>query len=159
MNSKLIFSALILGLLSLGCQPKSGHPGGEVSEQSSQPDSLIISRAWLRPAAAGQNSAAYLQIFNGTPQPDTLKAILTEVATRANVHESYEENGMMGMRPAGALALAPDSMLSLKPGGFHIMLMNLSRKLAVGDSVDLQLQFSASGKKSIRLPVKLSAED
>lgn len=158
MNFKCIFILVVTGVFT-GCQSKSSPPAKDLINHSVRPDSLAISHAWIRPAAAGQNSAAYLHIFNGTSQTDTLSDIQADFATRANVHESYEENGMRGMRPARAPTIAPDSTLYLEPGGLHIMLMNLNRSLAAGDSVSVQLEFSESGKKNIRLPVKLSGMD
>jgi len=48
---------------------------------------------------------------------------------------------LSGMRPAGKQVIKPDSVLKLQPGGFHIMLMQLNRKLAEGDSVRMTLRF------------------
>ena len=153
--SKLFFPAFVIIFL-FGCQPKSGNSPDETNTQISQPDSLTISGGWLRPAASGQNSAAYLHIFNGTSHTDTLRAITTDLTEQAGIHETYQENGMTGMRPAALLPIAPKSLLKLQPGGLHIMLMNVNKQLAEGDSVEIQLQFSEAGTKQLRLPVKLS---
>lgn len=96
----------------------------------------------------------YLQIYNGSGQPDSLIAVETEFAQKAEVHESYEENGMMGMRAAGVQPIKPDSVLELQPGGIHIMLMNLNQSIAEEDSILVQLLFSQSDSINITIPVR-----
>lgn len=119
-------------------------------------NSIEISEPWVRPGSKGGNSAAYLSVLNGTNTTDTLIAVYTDVATKAEVHESYEDNGMAGMRPAGLLPIAPDSMLQLTPGGLHIMLMKLTQNISADDSISLSLEFSNTGRIQINVPAQIS---
>ncbi len=117
--------------------------------------SLEISQAWARPASQGANSAAYFLIHNGTSESDTLLAIRTEGFNKAEVHESYTtEEGLSGMRPAGELTVASGDSLLLQPGGFHVMMMEAVRDFSEGGSVDIELQFSRSGRHSLLIPVR-----
>lgn len=154
--SKLIFPAIISLLIVIGCQSKSNQDQTEETAKVKKSNSIEVSNAWARPADEGRNSAIYMQVFNGTGQPDTLVAVKTEIAQKAEIHESYEEDGMMGMRPAGGQSIAPDSVLKLQPGGFHIMLMNLTQSIAEDDSISLRLLFSGSENRNISIPVKLA---
>lgn len=142
-------------LIFVGCQSESKQDHAKSNDKFSHSDSIEISKTWARPAAKGRNSAVYLKIYNGTGQPDSLIAVETEFAQKAEVHESYEENGMMGMRAAGVQSIKPDSVLELQPGGIHIMLMNLNQSIAEEDSILVQLLFSQSDSINITIPVRL----
>jgi hypothetical protein len=47
----------------------------------------------------------------------------------------------------------------LKPGGYHVMLMKLTRPLAAGDEVTLTLDFSDGTTRTLTVPVKTFAEE
>ena len=77
-----------------------------------------------------------------------------DFAAMAQVHESYEtEDGMMGMREQKEVIVQPGEELRFRQGGLHIMLMNTNRELALGDSVQLGLNFSNAGVVEKKLPV------
>lgn len=97
---------------------------------------------------------AYLTVYNGTSQADTLTGVSTDAAGSAEIHESFrQENGMSGMRPAGDLPVEAGSGLELMPGGYHVMLMQLKRDLAPGDSISLTFHFSRYDSIATRVPV------
>lgn len=149
MTERTIYGILILFILASGCS--------SLQEKQKEPLSgnLEITKVWARPAAQGANSAAYFTIYNGTPKADTLIGIVSEYAANAEVHESYvTEDGLAGMRPAGILAIPSGDSLLLQPGGFHVMLMRMKRDIAVGDSIQLRLQFSESDPKIISAVVR-----
>ncbi|MBN2732934.1 MAG: copper chaperone PCu(A)C [Balneolaceae bacterium] len=154
--SKLILLTLTALLIFVGCQSESRQDRAKNTDKISTSDSIEISNAWTRPGGKGRNSAVYMRIYNGTGQPDSLIAVETEIAQKAEAHESYEEDGMMGMRPVGVLPIKPDSVLKLQPGGVHIMLMNLNQSIADGDSILVQLLFSQSGSINVTIPVQLT---
>lgn len=107
---------------------------------------IDLQDAWARPAGEGGVSAVYFSLANGTPDEDTLLGLTSDVSDHAELHESYEkEDGTMGMRPAENVVIEPGQRLILKPGGFHVMLMDLEKELAVGDSLRLKLEFSQNG--------------
>lgn len=117
---------------------------------------MELSNGWARPGAKGQNSAAYVHIENGTATNDTLLSVTSKVAEKAQMHESYQdEQGRVAMRPAGQQAIASGDELAFEPGGLHIMLINLKRELAVGDSASVTLSFAQLGDRTITLPVKI----
>lgn len=136
-----------------GCNSKS--------DQNNSSHNIVLGKievtgAWARPGARGQNSAAYLTLTNGTASVDTLLGASSSVSQKAQVHESYEDDsGKTGMRPAGNLIIDSGDKLNIAPGGYHIMLMNLKKDIAVGDSLDLTLNFQHAGQKTVRIPVKI----
>ena len=150
----LIITAL---LILANCKTESqDEPSTQTTAiQQLESDTLVVREAWTRPGAAGGNSAAYLTILNGRAATDTLLSIQTNAAKKAEIHRSFSDGDMAGMKPAGPLPIAPDSVLQLKPGGLHIMIIQLNRPLADGDSIRLDLQFTGAGKTSVTAPVKI----
>lgn len=153
-STLLLFSFLIFFIT---CTNEEREPQSEETVQTELPsDGIEISGAWARPASEGGTSAIYMNILNGTSQADTLVSISSPVSGMIEVHESYEqEEGMMGMRPVETVVAPAKDVLSLKPGGLHVMLMQLNRPLAEGDSVEFTVVFANGGVKSLTVPVEL----
>lgn len=156
MNSnRLFFLTLVFTLFLSGCNTKKA----ETQEQESKQvilGKMTLEGGWARPGSKGQTSAAYFNISNGTASPDTIVSVSSPIAQKAGIHESYKgENGLSGMRPAPNQVIAAGTDLYLRPGGLHLMLMELKNKVAVGDSIQISVTFNRNGTKTIRLPVQL----
>lgn len=135
--------------------------GIETSDQSQPAESMLpengiaIEEARARPGRENGVSAIYLHIANGSAETDSLIRISSPVADVVELHESFEqENGMVGMREAEFPAIPGRSIISLRPGGLHIMLMQLNRPLNEGDEFELTLEFALDGEKIISIPVQ-----
>jgi copper(I)-binding protein len=65
------------------------------------------------------------------------------------------DGGVMKMRELTAgLDIPPGATVELKPGSYHIMMMNLSRPLAKGDTVKGSLTFEKAGKVDVEFSVE-----
>ncbi len=164
-HSKLAIILAVVTFIFLSCQSKSDSDPAQEEQTSAssshtlQSNDIELTNAWIRPSPEGGNSAAYLNLYNGTNHADTLLSIETDIAPEAEIHETFEQDGMTGMRPAGEQIIAPDSNLELQPGGLHLMVIGLNRALAEGDSVSLNLEFAVAGKRKAMLPVRISDSD
>ncbi len=118
------------------------------------PAALWASEAWVRVAPAGQAGAAYLTIHNGTGRPAVLLKVRSDAATAAELHESREAGGVMQMAPVDGIPIAAGGAVELKPGGWHVMLMGLTRALHPGDQVELRLEFEAAGTLVVMAEVR-----
>ncbi|MDZ7680795.1 MAG: copper chaperone PCu(A)C [Fodinibius sp.] len=153
MTSMKILLITVAAFFFFGCSSQS--------DQKQEKKDIILGKmelsdGWARPGSEGQNSAAYLRIANGTASSDTLLAIQSDAAAKAELHESYQdENNISGMRPIGPQIIAPATDLQLSPGGTHIMLINLQQDLAVGDTLAVSLEFARVGIKNLQVPVKI----
>ncbi|GEM_PF-977228 len=124
-------------------------------QPKAQYSKLKIKNAWVRPAAKGANSAFYFVLQNNGSKPDTLIGAESKLAEIVEVHESYKrDNDRMGMRPAGKLVINPKSELEFKPGGFHVMLLDLQKDFKIGDSFEAGLQFKYAGKIKVIAEVR-----
>ncbi len=116
---------------------------------------LSIADAWARSMPQGQNSAAYFVIENGTASADTLLSVSTEIAETAEVHMSMlDANGVMSMQMQDAVSIPARETVEFKPGGLHIMLVNLKQDLKTGDTFNLTLIFKEAGTIVIEVPVQ-----
>jgi len=124
---------------------------------------LRIQDAWVRPMAvevgeggsiSRANSAVYLMVRNPGSGPDRLLGGETPVAAAVEVHESFLEGDVMRMREVATVEVPPRGELEFKPGGLHIMLLDLRQALNVGDTISLTLNFQESGPILLRVPVR-----
>ena len=119
-----------------------------------------VEGAWVRSSVAGQHgTGAFMKL---TPSQATqLVGASTPVAGTAEVHEMKMEGDVMKMRAVPRLDLPAGRVTELKPGGYHIMLMDLKKPLAAGTTVPLTLTFrDAQGVQStleLKLPVAVRA--
>jgi periplasmic copper chaperone A len=110
-----------------------------------QQPGIQIDHVWSRAAMAGRQGAVYLTITD-TGQPDTLTGVTTPIAGTAELHQSFDDHGVMKMRPTASLPVEPGKTLTLAPGGYHIMLTDLKQPLKEGDSFPVTLSFAKAGQ-------------
>jgi len=116
---------------------------------------LTVQDAWARPAAAGDNSAVYLVIQNDTTSADALISVSTDVASTAEAHMSMlNDQGVVSMQMQEAVQIPAGDSLKFKPGGLHIMLVDLQQDLKVGDTFTLVLKFERAGEITMQIEVR-----
>ena len=116
---------------------------------------LRIEAPWIRATPGGAKVAGgYLRITNTGSEPDKLLGASLPVSAKAEVHEMSMEGGVMKMRPVeGGVTLAPGQTLELKPGGFHLMFMDLTSGLKEGEGVKGTLVFEKAGTVEVHFRV------
>jgi protein SCO1/2 len=119
---------------------------------SHQPDVSVLERA-IAPAVivAATDSgrgALYLTIQNAGAVEDTLYAVSPIGGGVASLHVSTASGGSVTMKPVRSIPIPGRSLLAMLPGGMHVMLDSMPRRLTPGTSLPLELQF-AGGKKVI----------
>ncbi|MCW5652089.1 MAG: copper chaperone PCu(A)C [Ramlibacter sp.] len=95
---------------------------------------------WARASVQGQRATGAFMTLTAR-EGTRLVGITTPVAGLAEVHEMKMEGDVMKMRAVPGLDLAPGKPVALKPGGHHVMLMDLKAPLAKGTSVPMTLVF------------------
>ena len=117
---------------------------------------LTIKHPWSRATPKGASVAGgYMTITNTGTTPDRLIGGSVEAAKRFEIHEMSMEGGVMKMRelPKG-LEIAPGATVELKPGSYHVMMMNLSKQFMQGDKVKGSLTFEKAGKVDVEFSVE-----
>jgi len=115
---------------------------------------LSIREAWARPAESGQNSAIYFTIENPGPE-DVLLGVSSEAAEAVEMHRSMmNDTGAMTMQQQTEVRIPARDALEFKPGGYHVMLINLKQPLAAGDTFRAVLHFQNAGDISVEVTVQ-----
>lgn len=116
---------------------------------------LKIEHPWTRATPAGAKVAGgYLAIQNSGSAADKLTGGSSEIAGRIEVHEMSMKDGVMTMRPLETgLEIKPGAKVELKPGGFHIMFLDLRRQLKQGEKVKSKLTFEKAGTVEVEFVV------
>ncbi|MEG4645683.1 DUF1775 domain-containing protein [Paracoccus sp. P2] len=115
---------------------------------------LALSGGFSRATPPGAPVAGgFLTIANGGDE-DRLVAAHADFAGRTEIHEMAMEGEVMRMRelPDG-LAIPAGATVELKPGGYHLMFMELKQPLVEGETVNVTLSFEKAGEVSLPLAV------
>ena len=117
---------------------------------------IKVEQPWVRATPGGAKvGGGYLTITNTGTTSDRLSGITLPQAARVEVHEMKMEGGTMRMREAkGGLEIAPGQKVELKPGGYHIMFMDLRAPFKQGDQLKGQLRFEKAGTLDVEFKVE-----
>ncbi|HEX4407295.1 MAG TPA: copper chaperone PCu(A)C [Xanthobacteraceae bacterium] len=117
--------------------------------------SIHISQPWARATPKGAASAAgYMTITNNGAAPDRVTCVSSDASGQCQIHSMTMEDGVMKMRPVeGGLEIKPGETVMLKPGGFHLMLLDLKRPLDPGQTLKTTLKFDKAGTVDVSAPI------
>lgn len=147
---------------------------------AAQPAEMRVKDAWIRAAVMddgaaqmttpeiGENtpmrpsgthgsqatSAIYFVLENGTDQADRLVAAECDAAQSIEIHETRMNDDIMMMRPVDALEIAAGETVEFKPGGYHLMLIGLTRDLTAGETLAFTLVFEKAGALQFQAQVR-----
>ncbi len=105
---------------------------------------ISVTGAWARATVPGQPvSGAYMQIVSDADA--RLVKVSSPAVPRVEVHEMKMDGDVMRMREVKAIELPRGKTVTLEPGGYHLMLMNLKKPIAAGDVIPLTLTVESAG--------------
>jgi copper(I)-binding protein len=149
-------SAVLLSAVALTLAPAAlaEHKGGghTITKRPAKAAAIVVEQAWAR-ASLTANGAAYVSVHNTGMTTDQLIGVRTPVAKRAELHTHLMDKGIMRMRPLKAIELSPGAPAVMRPGGDHIMLMGLKRKLKRGERFPITLRFAKAGEVTVMVTV------
>ena len=113
-----------------------------------------VAEPWVRGTVAQQKASGMFARITSA-QGGKLVSASSPVAGVVEVHEMAMSGDVMKMRalPNG-LDLPAGKAVELKPGGFHIMLMDLKQQLKAGDTVPVTLVIEGADKKRETVEIK-----
>ena len=126
-----------------------------------QAQTVEVKNAWARATVQGQKATgAFMQIT--APAASTLVSVSTPVAGVAEIHEMKMDGDVMRMRPLPkGLELPAGKAVQLKPGGYHLMLMDLKLPLQKDTTIPITLTLRDSkgvqSTQDLRVPVLSTA--
>ena len=133
-------TALLITLLAMGAQAQT-----------------TVKDPWIRGTVAQQKATGMFAQLNSAGGGKLVSAS-SPVAGVVEIHEMVMDGNVMKMRAVPALDLPAGKTVDLKPGGYHVMLMDLKQELKPGESVPVTLVIEGAGGKresvELKAPVK-----
>jgi copper(I)-binding protein len=121
----------------------------------SMPSPIAVENAWARATPGNSKTGVvYLTVVDHGTASDRLVGVSSPVAARAELHSMSDDNGVMKMHTVDAIPVQPGMSTELKPGGYHIMLMDLKQPLKEGGSFPLTLRFEKAGSVPVTVKVE-----
>ena len=142
---------LSLGLILMGAVAASAH--------DYKLGAITIDHPWAK-ASIGQAKAgaAYLVLVNDGDAADRLVAVKADVSELVELHTHTMEDGVMRMRAVPAIDVPAGAKTELKPGGLHIMLLNLKGPLVEGESFPATLVFENAGEVVVEVAIEAATQ-
>ena len=118
--------------------------------------SLEIDQPWARATApTAKTGGGFVTITNKGTTPDRLIAARSTASDKVEIHEMKMDGNVMRMRELDkGLEIAPGATVELKPGGLHIMFMELKAPFAKDAKVPVTLVFEKAGSIDVEMPVQ-----
>lgn len=158
--------ALTLGACGGGSSTDTTAPADSTSAAT---PTISVTGQWARTSAmTATMGAAYMTISSDMDDELTGASVDASVAMDAQIHEMVpatdsSDSGMMTdstmasdnmvMQEVDSIAISGGTSVELKPGGYHIMLMDLAKPLELGTSVEITLTFAKAGDVKVTVPV------
>lgn len=175
LRRRTLLVAAVLG--TAGLLAACGSSGGGAGTSAGAAEAPTASGAWARTSAAMQTAgAAYLTLENTTDADDALVKVsaAATVAATAEIHETVAADsvmadtttmggattmaggtmGPMKMQPVDRVVVPAKGKVELKPGGYHIMLLELPKPLVEGETFDLTLTFESGATSTVSVEVR-----
>jgi copper(I)-binding protein len=119
---------------------------------------VSVGQAWVRGTVQGQKATgAFMQLRSADGA--ALLGVRSPVAGVVEIHEMRMENNVMRMRAIPKLELPAGQAVDLKPGGYHVMLMDLKQPLKKGDTVPITLSVQGKDGKTQEIEVKAEVRE
>jgi len=118
--------------------------------------SLEITTPWSRATPpSARTGGGFMTITNKGTTADRLVTARSSVSDKVEIHEVQMDGSVMRMRElAKGLEIPPGATVMLKPGGYHIMFMELKAPFAKDAKVPLTLVFERAGSLDVQLNVE-----
>lgn len=118
-------------------------------------DDVSVSDAYVRLAPPGQAVTGAFMTFKNAGDKDHKIVKADNPASRVTeLHTHTDEGGMMRMRQVKEIDIKTKGEAVLKPGGLHIMLIDLKQSLKEGENIEMTVSFEDGSSKKISAPVK-----
>jgi copper(I)-binding protein len=115
---------------------------------------IQIENGWARATPPGAKIAAgYMTIRNAAATPDKLVAASSPAAEKVETHVTVKDGDIFRMREVKGYEVPARGSFELKPGGAHLMLVNIKAPFKEGDKIPLTLRFERAGEVKTELQV------
>jgi copper(I)-binding protein len=146
MKRNTLLNALLVAVVGFGL-------AGMANAQNAKVGSVQIENAYTRSTVPGQMAAGGFMKIENKGAADQLISASSPVAGEVQLHEMAMEGNVMKMRQVKDIPVPAGGAVELKPGGLHLMFMNIKAPLAAGETVPVKLKFAKAGEVEVKMPV------
>ena len=117
---------------------------------------VTVTDPWIRGTVQGQMATGAFMKLQSAKDARLVEAS-SPVAGVVEIHEMTLENNVMRMRAVKAVSLPAGRAVELKPGGYHVMLMDLKQQMKEGEAVPVTLVVETAGRREtieVKAPVR-----
>lgn len=143
--SSAILRAILTTVLSLA---------GLAAVRAQSPD-ILVGDAWARMAPNNRNGAVFMTIESRRTADASIVSASSPAARVVELHEMAMQGDVMRMRKVEQIAVPAGGRVELKPGGLHVMLIDLVKPLAAGETVSLTLKLADGTEIAVSAPVRV----
>lgn len=118
---------------------------------------VTVEGAWARTSPMmASNGAAYMELTADSDDRLVAARVGSSVAARAELHETAmdPDSGEMAMNEVDGIDLPAGQTVTLEPGGYHVMLLDLTEPLEPGNTIELTLVFERAGEVVVEAEVR-----
>ena len=146
MKKKLLLAAFTFTGIALGLSV-STHA------QEVKVGSIRVEKAYTRATVPGQQVAGGFMKIENKGAADQLISASSPVSGEVQLHEMAMDGNVMKMRQVKEVVVPAGATVELKPGGLHLMFMNIKAPLTAGETVPVRLKFAKAGEIEVKMPV------
>ena len=117
-----------------------------------------VEKPWVRGTVAAQKSTGAFMTLK-SDKPVSLVSAESNAAKIVEIHEMKMDAGVMQMRAVPKVDVVPGKATELKPGGYHVMLIDIVKPLGKGDKVPLTLEFRGADGKTWKQKAEADVRD
>jgi copper(I)-binding protein len=121
--------------------------------QEAKVGAIKVEHAYTRATVPGQQVAGGFMKIENKGGVDLLVSASSPVAGEVQLHEMAMEGNVMKMRQVKDIPVPAGGAVELKPGGMHLMFMNIKAPLTAGETVPVKLKFAKAGEVEVKMPV------
>ena len=127
---------------------------GAIADHKFKLGQLIIDHPYTRSTVPGQKVAGGFMKIENKGAADQLVSASSPVAGEMQLHTMTMDGNVMKMREVKMIEVPANGSVELKPGGLHLMFMDIKAPLKAGESVPVKLKFQKAGEVEIKVPVR-----
>ena len=115
---------------------------------------IEIEEPWARATTPGSTLAAgYMTLRNKSDDRDRLLSVSSPLARKIETHITLKDGNIMRMREVSGYEVPGRGRVELKPGGAHLMFIDIKRPFKEGEKVPVKLKFEKAGDLDVEFHV------
>ncbi|HHC74562.1 MAG TPA: copper chaperone PCu(A)C [Thiothrix sp.] len=161
----IVLFGVLIALLVSACSPdqaanadtssSNSDKAAQATETTQSTPSVQVTEAYARAVPPNSPaSAVFLTLHNNGEQEQRLVSATSNVANVVELHNHVKQDGMMQMRKIDHISIPAKGKTTLKPGGLHIMLIQLQQPLVVDSTIAVTLHFADGSEQALTVPVR-----